>query len=393
MAKKNTQTTSSKTRKAPSPKKSKIELQSAGSQTTALQAKLQPLREKIDDIDLQILNLLSQRAAVAVQVGHHKSKAGEAGSVFKPEREASIIRQLVKEAQDAMFPLDAIAPVWTEIIAACRGLESPLTVAYLGPQGSFSEQAALEHLGSSISRLRCESFDEIFRAVESGQAQVGVVPVENSTEGAVSRTLDLLLNTTVTVMGERSLHIHHCLMTQNGKLSGVKRIMGHPQALAQCQGWLNRHAPDIVREAASSNSDAARLAAQDKSTAAIAGSAAADAWGLTCVAQGIQDDNHNRTRFLVIGKDAVAPSGNDKTSLILAVPNRAGAVYEMLAPLAGHGVSMARLESRPARTGQWEYYFYVDLIGHAEEPAVAAALAQLKSQVAFFKLLGSYPVQ
>jgi len=358
-----------------------------------LQAVLQPLRDKIDELDVQILDLLGQRAAVAVQVGVHKQKADAGGTVFKPEREASLIRRLQEENEGGTFPSEAIAAVWTEIVSACRGLERPLTVAYLGPQGSFSEQAALEHLGQSAARLRCESFDEIFRAVQSGQAQVGVVPVENSTEGAVSRTLDLLLNATVTVMGERSLHIHHCLMTQSGTLDGATRVLAHPQALAQCQGWLGRHAPQLSREAASSNAEAARLAAGDASVAAIAGSAAASAWGLRVVEAGIQDDSHNRTRFLIIGKEPVAPSGNDKTSLILAVPNRAGAVYEMLAPLAEHGVSMTRFESRPARTGQWEYYFYVDVLGHAQDPAVAAALAQLKAQVAFFKLLGSYPIQ
>jgi len=364
----------------------------------ALNAQLQPLREKIDALDANILSLLNQRAALAVQVGGVKQQAGMGGAVFKPEREASLIRRLqgLQESdahEGSRFPVQAIAPVWTEIVSACRGLESPLTVAYLGPQGSFSEQAALEHLGHCVARLRCESFDEIFRAVQAGQAQLGVVPVENSTEGAVSRTLDLLLSANLTVMGERSLHIHHCLMTQSGTLQGVTRVLAHPQALAQCQGWLSRHAPDLMREAASSNAEAARLAAQDASAAAIAGTAAAAAWGLQCVAQGIQDDSHNRTRFLVIGKEPVVPSGNDKTSLILAVPNRAGAVYEMLAPLAEHGVSMTRLESRPARTGQWEYYFYVDVLGHAQEPDVAAALAQLKRQVAFFKLLGSYPIQ
>jgi chorismate mutase/prephenate dehydratase len=272
-------------------------------------------------------------------------------------------------------------------------LESVLTVAYLGPQGSFSEQAAFEHFGHAVTRLRCDSFDEVFRAVEAGQANVGMVPVENSTEGAVNRTLDLLLNSPLKVLGERSIKIHHNLLTQSGTLDGVTRVMAHPQALAQCQSWLTQHYPKLVRDAASSNGEAARIASLDPTVAAIAGSTAAQAWNLEVVASGIQDDPQNRTRFLAVGAIETLPSGSDKTSIILAVPNRAGAVYDMLAPLAANKVSMTRLESRPARTGQWEYYFYVDLEGHRNEPSVAQALAELKKQVAFFKVLGSYPSQ
>ena len=358
----------------------------------ALKARLQPLREQIDALDAQILGLLNQRASVALDVGKVKESFDEQGPVLKPEREASLIRRL-QQSNAGPFPSEAIPFVWTEIVSACRGLERPLTVAYLGPQGSFSEQAALEHFGHSVVQLGCDTFDEIFRAVESGQAQVGMVPVENSTEGAVSRTLDLLLNSSLKVMGERSLSIHHCLLTQSGTMQSVTRVMAHPQALAQCQGWLAKRYPDLPWEAAPSNGEAARLAAQDASIAAVAGKSAAQAWQLQCVAEGIQDVPHNRTRFLAVGKDTVAPSGHDKTSLILAVPNRSGAVYDMLAPLAENGVSMSRLESRPARTGQWEYYFYVDILGHAEDPAVGRALAQLKAKAAFFKLLGSYPMQ
>ena len=265
-----------------------------------------------------------------------------------------------------------------------------MTVAYLGPQGSFSEQAALEHFGHAVQKLPCPSFDEVFRAVEAGQADVGMVPVENSTEGAVNRSLDLLLNTPLKILGERSLVIRHCLMSKSGGMDGIKAIAAHPQALAQCQGWLTRNYPDVERVAASSNSEAARMAA-DPSVAAIAGEVAAPAWELQVVASGIQDDPHNRTRFLAIGYIEPLVSGQDKTSLILAVPNRAGAVYEMLAPLAANGVSMTRFESRPARTGQWEYYFYVDVLGHRNDENVASALATLQAQVAYLKVLGSYP--
>jgi len=358
----------------------------------SLQARLSPLRERIDALDEQILDLLNQRARTALEVGRVKLDFDAEDPILKPEREAAVIRRLQKLNQGP-FTGQAVDAVWSQIISTCRGLESRLTIAYLGPQGSFSEQAALEHFGHSVERLRCNSFDEVFRAVEAGQANAGMVPVENSTEGAVNRTLDLLLNSPLKVLGERSIKIHHCLMTQSGDLDGVKRVMAHPQALAQCQSWLTRHCPDLARSAASSNAEAARVAAQDPTVAAIAGDVAAHAWQLRVVASGIQDDPQNRTRFLAVGNIETLSSGNDKTSVILAVPNRAGAVYEMLAPLADNGVSMTRLESRPARTGQWEYYFYVDLLGHRNDPAVAKALAELKKQVAFFKVLGSYPIQ
>lgn len=358
----------------------------------ALQARLLPLRGRIDALDEQILDLLNQRARAAREVGQAKLDFDTEEPILRPEREAAVIRRL-QGLNTGPFPAQAVDAVWNEIISTCRGLESRLVVAYLGPRGSFSEQAALEHFGHAVEKLPCNSFDEVFRAVEAGQADVGMVPVENSTEGAVNRTLDLLLNSPLKVLGERSIDIHHCLMTRSGRLDGVKRVMAHPQALAQCQGWLARNCPALARSAASSNAEAARAASQDPEVAAIAGDVAARAWGLRVIASGIQDDPQNRTRFLAVGRIETLPSGSDKTSIILAVPNRAGAVYDMLAPLAANGVSMTRFESRPARTGQWEYYFYVDLLGHNRDEAVEKALTELQGQVAFFKLLGSYPIQ
>jgi len=357
-----------------------------------LEERLRALRQRIDTLDEQLLALLNQRAQAAMDVGRVKMDFDAQGQVFKPEREAAVIRRLQALNQGA-FTAQAVEAVWTQIISTCRGLENALTVAYLGPQGSFSEEAALKHFGHAITRVRCDSFDEVFRAVEAGQANAGMVPVENSTEGAVNRTLDLLLNSPLKVLGERSLRIHHNLLTQSGTLEGITRVMAHPQALAQCQDWLTRNQPGLAREPASSNAEAARLASLDPTIAAIAGDAAAIAWGLGIAVGGIQDDAQNRTRFLAIGPIETLPSGDDKTSMILAVPNRPGAVYDMLSPLAHNGVSMTRLESRPARTGQWEYYFYIDVLGHRDEPAVAQALAELKTQVAFFKVLGSYPRQ
>lgn len=353
---------------------------------------LAPLRERIDRLDEQILDLLNQRAQAALEVGQVKQSLDADGPILKPEREALVIRRL-QDLNTGPVPEAAVAAIWGQIISTCRGLESTLTVAYLGPQGSFSEQAAHEHFGHYITGLRCESFDEVFRSVEAGQADVGMVPVENSSEGAVNRSLDLLLHSSLKVMGERTIRIHHNLLTRTGGLQGVTRVLGHPQALAQCQGWLSRNHPGLERQPVSSNAQAARLAAEDAGCAAIAGDAAAAAWGLSAVVSGIQDDPQNQTRFVAVGAFDSGPTGDDKTSLVVAVPNRAGAVYEMLAPLSRHGVSMTRLESRPARTGQWEYYFYVDVLGHRSDEPVAKALAELRQQVAFFKVLGSYPKQ
>src|SRR5690606_12274920 len=236
----------------------------------SLQERLLPVRKQIDSLDEQILELLNQRAKAAQDVGKIKQDFDLDGPVLKPEREAMVIRRL-QDLNKGPFTKQAIDAVWTQIISTCRGLESVLTVAYLGPQGSFSEQAAFEHVGHAIESVRCDSFDEVFRAVEAGQADVGVVPGENTTEGAGNRTLDLLLNSPLKIIGERSIKIHHNLLTQSGNMEGVTRIVAHPQALPQCRGWLTRNYPEMKLDAASSNSEAARMASQDATIAAIAG--------------------------------------------------------------------------------------------------------------------------
>jgi chorismate mutase/prephenate dehydratase len=350
---------------------------------------LKPLRERIDALDAQLLDLLNQRAAVAQQVGELK-KAADA-PVFRPEREAQVLRGLI-ERNAGPLPNSAVESVFREIMSACRALERRVSVAYLGPEGTFSEQALIRQFGSAVESRPCASIDEVFRAVEAGTADFGLVPVENSSEGAVNRTLDLLLTSTVGINAEVSIPVQHSLMTRSGTLHGVTRVSAHSQALAQCQTWLNLHHPELERAAVASNAEAARMASQDPTVAAIAGEIAARRYGLHVVAGNIQDDPHNRTRFAVIGRLETLPSGRDQTSLILSVPNRAGAVYHMLAPLAKHGVSMTRFESRPARLGTWEYYFYVDVEGHRSDPKIAAALDELKRETAFFKILGSYPV-
>jgi len=351
--------------------------------------KLKPLREQIDAIDAQILDLLSRRARLAQDVGHVKAETK--APVFRPEREAQVLRGVAERNPGPMGSFE-VQTIFREIMSACRALERRVSVAYLGPAGTFTEQAVYQQFGSAIEGLPCVSIDEVFRATEAGTADFGVVPIENSSEGAVNRTLDLMLGTTTIISGEVSIPVHHSLMTGTGSMDGVTVVCAHSQALAQCQAWLNQHHPKIERRAVASNAEAARMAGADPAVAAIASEIAGQQYKLGVVQAHIQDDPHNRTRFAVIGHLQTSPSGLDQTSLILAVPNKAGAVYQLLAPLATHGVSMTRFESRPARIGTWEYYFYVDIEGHVHDAAVAKALAELKDNAAFFKVLGSYPL-
>jgi chorismate mutase/prephenate dehydratase len=351
--------------------------------------KLKPLREQIDTIDAQLLDLLNQRARVAQDVGHVKAETN--APVFRPEREAQVLRGVAERNPGPLADGD-LQTIFREIMSACRALERRVTVAYLGPVGTFSEQAVYRQFGSAVDAMPCISIDEVFRAAEAGTADFGVVPIENSSEGAINRTLDLLLQTNLIISGEVSIPVHHSLMTQSGAMDGVTVVCAHSQALAQCQAWLNEHYPKLERRAVASNAEAARMAGADPAMAAIASELAGQHYQLTVVQAHIQDDPHNRTRFAVVGTLQTTPSGKDQTSLVLAVPNKAGAVYQMLAPLATHGVSMTRFESRPARIGTWEYYFYVDIEGHAHEPALEKALLELKDNAAFFKVLGSYPL-
>ena len=356
-------------------------------------ADLLALRRRIDAVDRELLGLLNRRAELALQVGELKKREGSV--VFRPEREAQVIDGL-KAANAGPLRTDSVAPIWREIMSACRSLETPTRIAYLGPAGTFSELAALGYFGSSIVRVPCTSIDEVFRATTAGAADFGVVPVENSTEGVVARSLDLFLTTPLFIIGETSLYVRHNLLRKSDALDGIEAVCAHPQALAQCHGWLSNHLPQVERRPVSSNAEGARLAGLDPALAGIASERAASEFGLHVVAPAIQDDPHNRTRFAIVTHPERHPqpqaSGHDCTSLVVSVTNRPGAVHDMLVPLKRHGVSMTRFESRPARSGQWEYYFYIDVQGHPQEPAVAAALAELRGVCAFFKLLGTYPV-
>lgn len=354
---------------------------------------LAELRVQIDALDHELLVLLNRRAQVAEQVGEVKKREGS--PFFRPDRVAKVIEQ-IQHANKGPLKNEHVAAVWREIVSACLALESPMRVAYLGPTGTFSEQAALQFFGNSIEHVSCASIDEVFRATASGSAGYGVVPVENSTEGVVSRSLDLFLNSPLHIVGETSLMVRHNLLRLSSSMQGVEAVYAHPQALAQCQEWLTTHLPNAARHAAASNAEGARLASTNPAWAGIASERAGTQFGLHTVAHGIQDDAFNRTRFAVVCLPQTLPappaSGKDCISLVVSVANRPGAVHDLLVPLKDHGVSMTRFESRPARSGQWDYYFYIDLQGHPSQAHVGTALAELQKLCAFYKVLGTYPV-
>ncbi len=354
---------------------------------------LAQLRVQIDSLDSQLLNLLNQRAKVAEAVGDLKRHEGT--PFFRPDRVAQVIAK-VQKANPGPLLNQHIGSIWREIMSACLALEVPQRVAVLGPEGTFTEQAAVEFFGSAANLIHCSTFDEVFHATAAGTAQFGVVAVENSTEGVVARTFDLFRHSPVHIVGEVSLLVRHNLMRQTTGLDGIEVVMAHPQALMQCQGWLSAHLPHAERRAVSSNAEGARLAASNPAWAALASERAASQFGLHIVTHAIQDEAYNRTRFAVICLPQTLampePTGKDCTSLVVSVPNKPGSVHDMLTPLKKHGVSMTRFESRPAKSGQWEYYFYIDIAGHPSQAHVAAALAELQQLCAFYKVLGAYPL-
>ncbi len=348
---------------------------------------LKELRDLIDGVDARLVELLNERARLAQRVGHLKQN----GTAYRPDREAQVLRR-VRELNQGPLPPEAISRLYTEIMSACRSLEAPTVVAYLGPPGTFSEEAVIKHFGSAVNALPCGSIDEAFQSVESGAATFGVVPIENSTEGAVGLTNDLLFLKPVGICAEIMLPVHQCLMNSSGRAEGFSKIYSHAQSLAQCRAWLNAHYPRIERIAVVSNAEAARLASLDENAAAVAGRIAAQRYQLPVVAANIEDEQRNVTRFVVIGAAGTAPTGRDRTSLVMTTRNRPGAVHDLLVPLKKHQVSMSRLESRPARSGLWEYLFFVDIEGHEQDENVARAIGEMREIATFVKVLGSYPI-
>ena len=350
---------------------------------------LADVRNRIDAIDREILRLISERAECAREVATIKNANGDL-HFYRPEREAAILRRI--KAQNP-GPLDdeEMARLFREIMSACLGLEQPLSVAFLGPAGTFTQAAALKHFGHSVRTVSLGDIGEIFREVEAGSCQFGVVPVENSTEGVVSHTLDTFMRSTLRIAGEVILRIHHHLISRENGFESVRAVYSHQQSLAQCRGWLDVHLPHAERIAVGSNAEAARLAAERTGSAAVAGEAAADIYDLRVLASRIEDEPGNTTRFLVVGKEDAPPSGDDKTSLLLSCRNEAGGLHALLSPLAAHAISMTRIESRPSRRGVWDYVFFIDILGHREDETVAQALSVLRRESLLFKVLGSYP--
>ena len=348
-------------------------------------------RDQIDAIDTQILKLVNDRATHARHIGELKDD----GVIYRPEREAQVLRRLT-ELNQGPLPAESVTNIFRAIMANCRALEKELTVAFLGPLGTYSEEAALKQFGQGRSAVVCGSIDEVFRTIEAGQADYGIVPVENSNEGAVGLTLDLLLSSPLKICGEVTIPVHHCLLSAQSDISKIRHIFSHAQSLSQCHEWLNRVLPNVTREAVVSNAMAAQMAhdlvtTENTPVAAIASKRAAELFNLNVLAENIEDDPKNTTRFLVISKHDVAASGQDKTSLVMATKNQPGAILALLSPLAEHGVSMTKLESRPSKVGMWEYVFYVDIEGHIHDTNVATALKEIETRASYFKYLGSYP--
>jgi len=351
---------------------------------------LSELRDKIDAIDQQILQLINERAMCAIEVARTKMAEGEQGTFYRPDRESLVLRR-IEALNRGPLSNETAMRFFRELMSACLALEKPLEVAFLGPEGTFTQQAAFKHFGHAVNTVPSVTINEIFNAVESGSCQFGVVPVENSTEGVISHTLDRFLSSTLKICGEVEIRVHHNLMGLLENIDDITEIFSHEQSLAQCRQWLDKHLPSVVRTAVSSNGEAARLASITKNTAAIAGIVAAELYGLRMLERNIEDEANNTTRFIIIGQQSSTSTGNDKTSLVVSTGNQPGALHKILEPFAKHGIGMVHIESRPSRQGLWDYVFFIDIEGHSEDRAVAEALDSLKHNVSMLKLLGSYP--
>ena len=366
--------------------------QPKGRAAAAAPIDLADIRRRIDAVDEKIHALINDRARLAQQVGISKAKDGHTVDFYKPEREAQVLR-MARERNKGPLRDEEVLRLFREIMSACLAQQEPLKVAFLGPEGTFTQSAVLTHFGHSVRALALSSIDDVFQEVEAANADFGVVPIENSTEGTVNHTLDRLIASSLTICGEVELRIHHSLMGLMSSTNRIVRICSHPQALAQCRGWLDDHLPEIERVPVSSNAEGARRARDEKGTAAIAGDTAAEVYGLRVLAAQIEDRPDNSTRFLVLGRKLFAPSGDDRTTLLLSVghTDSPGALHRLLEPLAKHRISLTRIESRPSHKKKWDYVFFVDIEGHCDDTHVKKALDALRKRASLFRVLGSYP--
>ena len=354
---------------------------------------LSKLRDQIDAIDEQLLELFNKRARCAVDVAEVKrdlSDDDDAIDFFRPDREAQVIKRL-KSLNQGPLSDDEVGRLIREVMSACLALEQPLKIAYLGPEGTFTQSAALKHFGHSVSTVPMSSIPDVFSSVESGHADYGLVPVENSTEGVVSHTLDMFIDSNLKVCGEVEIRIHHHLANKSQDMKDVQRIYSHQQSFAHCRRWLDQNYPGLERIPVSSNAEAARIASEETGAAAICGLPAVEIFGLKICYENIEDLSDNTTRFVIIGNQDVGPSGNDKTSLLISTKNVPGALLRLLQPLADNGISMNKIESRPAQGRKWAYVFFIDIDGHQQSDDVTRALDELRQQSSLFKILGSYP--
>ena len=353
---------------------------------------LEDLRARIDQLDREILEKLNERAGCALEVAEVKlgESGGEAPIFYRPEREAQVLRRMA-ELNPGPLSGEKVAQVYRQIMSACLALEEPLKVAYLGPEGTFTQQATLKQFGDSVIGIPLVTVDDVFREVTSESCDYGVVPVENSTEGVINHTLDNFLSSSLQICGEVELRVHHHLMIAPDAAGDIKRIYSHQQTLGQCRRWLDGHYPKVPRLTESSNAEAARRAAEEKDTAAIAGEIAAGIYGLEIISRQIEDESDNTTRFIVVGREKIGPSGNDKTSIVVSTHNQPGALYKLLEPFHRHGVSLTSIETRPSRTGMWSYVFFIDFEGHHEDELIRRVLDQIDRDALEVRLLGSYP--
>lgn len=355
---------------------------------------LSEIRSNIDRIDDQLLQLLSERARVAQSVGVSKKQQGSVttADLYRPEREAQVLRRVL-DSNEGPLRDEEVARLFREIMSACLAQQEPLKIGFLGPEGTFTQQAVFKHFGHSVRGMPLPSIPEVFHEVQAGHADFGVVPIENSTGGVVEFSIDMFLNTSLKICGEIELRIHQNLMGSMAGLEHIKRVCSHPQSLSQCRQWLLRHLPGVELVPCSSNAEAARRARDEDGTAAIAGQVAAEIYNLQIIVPEIEDQQDNTTRFLVIGPKLFAPSGRDKTTLMVSAGDTQGpgALYRLLEPLARNAISMTRIESRPSRRKKWDYVFFIDVQGHADSEPLRSALEQLKKHASLFKVLGSYP--
>ncbi len=354
------------------------------------QDKLLGIRNQIDSIDQQIQALINQRAECAQQVAEIKIRAGETEHFYRPEREAQVLMEIKKRNKGPLSD-DSMAHLFREIMSSCLALERPIKVAFLGPAGTYNHAAASKHFGSFVDQYPVDNIEDIFRCVETGEAHFGVAPIENSTEGVISHTLDLLINSSLIICGEVDLRIRHNLISNETDLKKISKVYSHQQSLAQCRIWLDTHLPNAEQYAVRSNAEAVRIAKNEAGAAAIAGSMASEIYEVPVLCAEIEDEPNNTTRFIVIGRNQAPPSGNDRTSLLVTTSNKPGALHKLLKPLADRNIGLSKIESRPSRQGVWEYVFFIDIEGHKDDPVIAEALEELEHESAMIRILGSYP--